>query len=798
MSARVLLLSTLLGCVPAEPTTPAPRASTTTASLPPLEGCGAGRVLGHTRLDGAPATLLTIGAHRVLVRDDLEGVAVSEPGPTIVATAEVEGGWIFELADGSFATSSEPLGALAPFVVDVPEREATWFADPSAPPRIHRGVLAVVRRDRVYEIDLAGARTIETEWPVTDVLALGGDERLVGLVGGGLMRGPWDALRPVPLRSPWRDWRVHFGRVAVRAGPEWVELDDASLAPRPSRCLLRAKPRAARERVLLALFDRDLRESPSQPTPLIARRRVRLDGAESVVLRGLLFRRAADGALSVASLGWRPRDGARVAAMRLAGSGAVLAPEGACEPLGSDDSGWWIQCGRSLARVGDDDRVLHRRGRVPLRGVIGWWGPCDDGPAPQEPPDEDGQAACVVGGSGELREVRLVETPVATCGSTLYTTAPGRTHAQSLVDGSSRELLIEARSYGVCLPDDGFVVRSREGLVVWRDEPVEHAVPFAEGDGVLHASGRGELAISFGRTVGYSADEGRTWRLVELGFEDELRCGARCEVVSARGRRGVETLPESDVREVRYVGGPEPYPGRRPSGSTTPRRSLWCERSEPESAQARPGDVVGTVSNGVVVEEHGTFFLVTGERRVPLPEPPGQDPTACRGYGRWMSSAYATEDDAGRVVVLTSVCESRLVRYTREGRIVDARRLLPGATLSLHEGEPHLVFAISVDETTRVIAYPIDPRAPPRIWSLDSRARRICRDGERGTWSRHGAEYLEDAGVQGEAVLEITGDDACVSELRAHEGFLVARDGRLDGDIVVRGVRRRVRCNLAR
>lgn len=797
MTARVLLLSTLLGCVPSEPTTPAPRTSTPHVSLAPLEGCGAGRVLGHTRLDGAPATLLAIGAHRVLVRDDLGGVAVSEPGPTIVATAEVEGGWIFELADGSFATSSKPLGALTPFVVDVPERETTWFVDPSAPPRIHRGVLAVVRRDRVYEIDLTGARTIETEWPVTDVLALGGAERLVGLVGGGLMRGPWEALRPVPLRSPWRDWRVHFGRVAVRAGPEWVDLDDAPLAPRPSRCLLRAKPRAARERVLLELFDRDLRERPSEPTPLIARRRVRLDGAESVVLGGLLFRRAADGALSAASLGWRPRDGARAAAMRLAGSGAVLAPEGACEPLGSDDSGWWIRCGRSLARVGDDDRVLHRRGRVPLRGVVGWWGPCGDGPAPQ-PPDLEGQAACVVDGAGEPRDIRLVGTPVATCGSTLYTTTPGRTLAQSLVDGSSREILIEVRSYGVCLPDDGFVARSREGLVVWRDEPVEHAVPFAEGDGVLHASGRGELTISFGRTVGYSADEGRTWRLAELGFEDELRCGARCEVVSARGRRGVDTLPVSDVREVEYVEGSGPYPGRRPPEPSRRWRSLWCERFEAESAEARPRDIVGTLSNGVVVEEDGAFVLVTGERRVPLREPPGQDPTACRGCGTWMSSAYATEDEAGRVVVLTSVCESQLVRYTRDGQFVDVRRLLPGATLSLHEGEPHLVFASSVDETTRVIAYPIDPSAPPRLWSLAPRARRICRDGERGTWSWHGAEYLEDAEVRGEAVLEITGDDVCVSELHAHAGSLVARDGRLEGEIVVRGVRRRVRCNLAR
>ncbi len=809
MTARVLLLSTLLGCVPSEPTTPAPRTSTPHVSLAPLEGCGAGRVLGHTRLDGAPATLLAIGAHRVLVRDDLGGVAVSEPGPTIVATAEVEGGWIFELADGSFATSSEPLGALTPFVVDVPERETTWFVDPSAPPRIHRGVLAVVRRDRVYEIDLTGARTIETEWPVTDVLALGGAERLVGLVGGGLLRGPWDALRPVPLRSPWRDWRVHIGRVAVRAGPEWVDLDDAPLAPRPSRCLLRAKPRAARERVLLELFDRDLRESPSEPTLVIQRRSVRRDGAESIVLGGTMFRRAADGALSAISLRWRD-----------ARTGERVAPEDACEPLEGDDTGWWLQCGWILLRVGDDDRLVPYRHPPQLRRVVGWWGTCD-GPERPEPYHAEGQQACVMDGSGAPREIRLLGTPIARCGSTLYTTSSGRTHAQSLVDGSSREIPIEAHSYGVCLPNDGIALRSRENLVIWRDEPVVHDVPLEHGG--LYASGAGELAISEDGHVAFSTDEGDTWRVGELEPDDELRCGARCEVVSAHGRRalGELSVPAGDPpRAQRGLGS---FPGRtnvdRPPRAPTLRctTSPTIERTRVEEdelqvlhdgrfrrvpLERRDPDVLWLDDHEVVVDDGGRLVRVTlGRRlrRVPLARPPGRDASACMGCGTWLSGQIASTDPSGRLVILSTMCESELVRYEEDGEVAAVRRFVPAAHLAFHEGETFAAFTVlpwdswldelddedgtdeGVDEeASRVIAYPMDPSRPPLLWSVP-RTRRVCRDGERGEWTWFSHESFEGDGIFMSAVLEVTGGDACIAELRSGEHRLIAEGGRLVG-----------------
>lgn len=709
----------------------------------------------------------------MLVRDDLGGVAVSDPGPPIAATAEVDGGWLFELADGSFARSESALGPLAPFAVDVPTDSARpptrydW-------PHEHRGALAVVREGRVFEIDLAGAREIDTPWPAKDVVALGGDQRLVVLLGGGLMRGAWDALQSVPLAGPVRGARTHLGRMAVLSGGRWVEVDGADLAPRPSRCLLRAAPREARDSVLRELLARDL--VADAPTPFFDRHRTRADGAESWVLGDTLFRRAPDGAIS-----------------------SVPIEADRCRPHASDDAGWWLACERALVRVGDDGSVSYVRGREPLPRVAGWWGSCERGPRVGR--NSEGALVCVAGANGATHEIRMHGEAIARCGDTLYSSTDEKLFARSLTDGRVREVAGRALGRATCLPD-GALAMLDEGLRIWRDGVEPRELPFdALG---IDASGRGELVVTHGPYVASSVDEGRTWRVVELAPDEALRCGKRCEAVAAR-RRLLDELPTSDG--VRYLH-TEPYRGREVRERRPEEPTLRCTHSPIEPRLRVEGDrlevrhddgfravplerddphVLLLGDDDLVVDDGGVLARATfgwRTRRTTLEHPPGPGWDACRRCGMWVGARFVAHDRAGRLVVLSSICDTELTRYHDDGTVQATRHLFAGSTLAFDASEAFAVFELAAEnpDSRRVVAYPLDPTQPTRLWTAP-RAHRICRDGERGDWTWHSHDGLEGDGVRASTVLEITADDACVSELRNGPSRLVASGGRLVGAV---------------
>ncbi|MCB9603704.1 MAG: hypothetical protein H6720_25585 [Sandaracinus sp.] len=189
----------------------------------------------------------------------------------------------------------------------------------------------------------------------------------------------------------------------------------------------------------------------------------------------------------------------------------------------------------------------------------------------------------------------------------------------------------------------------------------------------------------------------------------------------------------------------------------------------------------------VVVDDGGVLAHVTFGRRTrrkALEDPPGPGWDACMRCGMWVGTRFVAHDVADRLVVLSSVCDTTLTRYRDDGTVEATRRLFRGSTLAFEEEEAFAVFelATSTSEQRRVVAYPLDPTQPTRLWIVP-RAQRICRDGERGTWTWHTHDSVEGDGVRASPVLEISDGGACVSELRNGPARLVASGGRLVGAV---------------
>ncbi|MEZ4250636.1 MAG: hypothetical protein R3B99_20610 [Polyangiales bacterium] len=750
---RPLVCALLVACAaqgprPIEAPVPPPRS---------LDGCREGVVLGHARLEGAQATLLAIGLHRVLVRDDLAGVAISAASASLIHGADLGDRWLFVRDDLKPFLAADALGPLVPLSSTEPELTARILASPRryevAPPQ--RGAVVHVDDAGVVELDRFGVHEVQTPWPVVDAWALGPRERLVWLPSGHAVRGPWDALRSVPSRDPWQRWRIVNGTLAVKASDAWTANQRAM--PRP-RCLATAEPVAARARVWRELLARDA-------TPFVAGRfesyagsgttRTRLDGTEATLLGGVLYRRAPSGSVS-----------------------SVVVP-GAWALVGDDPSGFVLRAGpdedATVVRVGDDD-VVHRR-REPVTEELrdaywpSWHGTCADGSRTDE-------RVCGIGPDGALHELAVDgaaslqwcgENAVIRVGAKkVWIRDPDGREAMHFVDGGALH----------CGPGGRVLLVADERLTVLHGaERVDRALPAVAYAAVVGA--RGDVVIRTDGGLLHGRALGASWRFVRVGRDVEPRCGADgCVLVGGAERVPLDDVSESPMpseRSPRFAAYP---PWERTEYDEQPTPHLRCTTPSEASASAHRWRTSGELDYLVDVDAHPVFVQLRPSQAHAFPSAlvlqlEGER-DQCQGCATWGFGVDVARTRDG-IAVMVQYCLGHLLQFDASGTQTAARRWRGGGVLGLRDGHPYFVVYATPD---RSVAFPIDPEATPELLPA-TRASRTCAVDERGPWTLRGDVYVE--GLEGTAVVEVSPRGACVSAVETLGGRLEAVDDRFEG-----------------